>query len=462
MNKYLTTFLVIALLFANACKKDDTASDPPAAPIGPEGYTLIWADEFDGSTIDMANWNFQTGDGTAYGLPPGWGNQELQIYTDKSENASIMADQGNSVLAITALKDNANGYTSARMTTESKVSMRYGRIDVKAKMPQGKGLWPAIWLLGDNIDVVSWPGCGEIDIVEVLGHNPDTLYTTLHYTNGEQKKGEIQNTHGLATGTYSDDYHVYSMDWTPESLSFSLDGQFLYEVPIADDMKEFQRSAYILLNVAVGGYWPGNPDASTVFPQSMYVDYVRVYSKDGMQIPDAPILNIEEETIGQVIEPNIGDHAIREGFTILGSLEVISYGGGGEPFVTASDTAIDGDKSLVFDFPGGSWGGAYIELASPVNLSSYSYIKFSLNYPVTLANAEIKLESPSSNASIYLADYTGSPVADGFVEYTIPLADFNGLNTGEISIPFAIWNPQNYGGSFVTAMILIDNLYFTN
>jgi hypothetical protein len=226
-------------------------------------------------------------------------------------------------------------------------------------------------------------------------------------------------------------------------------------------MKEFLRSAYVLLNVAVGGYWPGDPDASTIFPQTMYVDYIRIYSINGMEIPEPPVLNIDEETIGQVIEPNIGDNAIRDDFTVLGSLEVISYGGGGEPYITSSDTAIDGEKSLVFDFPGGNWGGAYIQLASARDLSNYSYIKFSLNKPVFLVNAEIKLESVSSNASIFLADYTGSSVAEGFIEYTVPLDDFAGLDRTEITIPFAIWNPVNNSQNFVAGTVLIDNVYFT-
>ena len=127
-----------------------------------------------------------------------------------------------------------------------------------------------------------------------------------------------------------------------------------------------------------------------------------------------------------------------------------------------SETAIDGDLSLVFDFPGGNWGGAYIELTAAKNLSNYTYLKFSLNKPTSLVTAEIKLESPSGNASVFLADYTGSPVAEGFVEYTIPLADFTGLDLTQITIPFAIWNPMGSYQNFVAATVLIDNVYFSN
>jgi beta-glucanase (GH16 family) len=460
MKQVLVSLLAIIFLLFSGCKKEDPG--PTGTIDVPEGYTLVWSDEFDGSGINTANWNYQTGDGTDYGLPSGWGNNELQIYTDNGENAAIQIDEGRSVLAITALKDNSKGYTSARLSTKGNIGMRFGRLEVRAKLPEGQGIWPAIWMLGDNIDQIDWPGCGEVDIVELLGHEPDIFYTTLHYVNGVQEKGESQNTFKLTSGTFSDTYHIFTMDWTPEVMTFMLDGQQVFQVSIEDDMKEFLRSAYLLLNVAVGGYWPGNPDATTVFPQTLYVDYIRIFSKDDMQIPEPPVLVIEEETIGQVIEPNIGDNAIRDDFTDLGSLEVISYGGGGEPLVLDSETAIDGDKSLVFDFPGGAWGGAYILLTDARNLSNYSYLKFSLNYPASLANAEIKLESLSTSASIFLENYSGSPVAQDFLEYTIPLADFSGLDLTQITIPFAIWNPQDASQNFVAATVLIDNVYFSD
>lgn len=452
---------MITLVMLSACKKDNDETPGNEIDI-PDGYSLYWHDEFESASIDMASWNYETGDGTDYGLPSGWGNNEKQIYTSDSENAEIISDENESVLAITALKDNSGGYTSARLTTKDKVSVRFGRIDVRAKLPWGQGIWPALWMLGDNIDLVDWPGCGEVDFVEVLGHDPSTLYTTLHYTNGVQKKGEVQGVYELPSGDFSDGYRVFSVDWTPDEIAFSVDGQEVYRASIGNDMKEFLRSSYLIMNVAVGGNWPGDPDASTQFPQTMYVDYVRVFTKDGFQAPEPPVLDLEEETIGQVIEPNIGDHAIKEGFTDLGSLEVISFGGGGEPLVLSSDTAIDGDKSLVFDFPGGNWGGAYIELAESKDLSGYSTLKFSLNMPESLVNAEIKLEGQGTSASIFLADYAGTPVALGFKEYTIPLSDLSGLDLTGVNIPFAIWNPQDAGQNFLAAEVLIDNLYFSD
>jgi beta-glucanase (GH16 family) len=459
--KYLLLSLSITFLgLFVACNNDD--SNPVGQIEIPEGYSLIWVDEFDGSSINSGNWNYETGDGTDYGLPAGWGNNEKQIYSSSSENSSIETDEGASVLAITAREDNPGIYTSAKLTTKNLFNMRFGRVEVRAKLPEGQGIWPAIWTLGDNIDLIDWPGCGEIDIVEVLGHQPSLLNTTVHFTNGDHEIAQIQNVHQLSTGKISDEYHVFTLEWTPESITFGLDGLQIHQVLIEEDMKEFLRSCSLILNVAVGGDWPGDPDETTVFPQTMYIDYVRVFFKDDLEVPDAPPLDIEEETVGPFIEPNIANHAIRDEFTDLGSMTLIAWGGGGEPEISASETAIDGDSSLVFDFPGGFWGGAYIELTEAQNLSHYTYLKFSLNMPGTLADAEIKLESPATDAAIFLQNYTGTTVSDGFVEYSIPLSDFSGLDPANLTIPFAIWNPQDVNQNFVAATVLIDNVHFSN
>jgi len=464
MKKLFIATLAISFLLISACSKEDANQEdtnPTNQLEDPEGYTMVWSDEFDGTVINSAYWNYETGDGTDYGLPSGWGNNEKQIYTSDGDNSGIELEDGNSVLEITALEDNSGGYTSARLTTKNHVGIRFGRVDVKAKMPEGQGLWPAIWMLGDNIDEIDWPGCGEIDIAEVLGHQTSTLNTTLHYTNSEHQHGETQNIHELLSGSFSDAFHIYTLEWSPESLIFSLDEQQIFQAMIEGDMKEFLRSFYLVLNVAVGGNLPGDPDETTVFPQTMFVDYVRIYSKDDLQIPDPPVLNIEEETVGQFIEPNIGDNAIKDGFGDLGSLAVIVYGPGA-PEISTSETAIDGDLSLVFDFPGENWGGAYLELETPKKLSSYTNLKFSLNMPISIVNAEIKLENPTANATVFLENYSGNVINEGFVEYTIPLADFTDLDLSEVSIPFAIWNPQDVNQNFATATLLIDNVYFSN
>jgi beta-glucanase (GH16 family) len=458
-NKAL--IVLFAFTFALACKKEEPTPPTTGTPI-PAGYTLEWADEFDGQTINSAIWNFETGDGTAYGLPVGWGNNEKQIYTSSPDNAALTTHEGNSVLAITAREFAPGQYTSARLTTNGLKSMRFGRIDVRAKVPTGNGLWPAIWLLGDNKPVVNWPGCGEIDIAEILGKQSNTLYNTVHYTKAGNAKGELQHAEVKAGGLYSDAYHVYGIEWTPTTITYKLDGNTIYQVPIAADMKEFQRSFYMILNVAVGGYWPGEPDATTVFPQAMYVDYVRVYSINNLVFGPPPALDLAEETVGQPIDTNLANAAIKDGFTDFGEVSITPYGAGGEPFLRSSDTAIDGTLSLVYDFPGISWGGAYIQMATPKDLSSFSTLKFSLIKPANLANAEIKLEGTSTNAIVMLGNYTGVPVANNFVEYTIPLSDFAGLNLTNLKIPFAIWNVVDANANYVAAKIYVDNVHFGN
>jgi hypothetical protein len=193
----------------------------------------------------------------------------------------------------------------------------------------------------------------------------------------------------------------------------------------------------------------------------MYVDYVRVFAKDGFTAPAAPELDIDEVTIGQNIEPSLAQHAIKDSFYDLGNASVISYGGGGEPVVSASELAVDGDSSLMYNFPGGSWGGAYILLDTVADLSAYSNIHFSLNLPGNIVDAEIKLESPATNAAIFLINYTGTDVGEGFTEFVVPLADFEGLDLTEISIPFAVWNPKDADGVITDGVVLIDNVYFS-
>ena len=458
---FFLVYCVCTLFIVSSCSSDDEVLTPvdPVVDETPEGYALVWADEFNGDAINFEYWNHELGDGTAYGLPAGWGNNELQLYTDQATHSGIDKTDDVSALRITAVEESAGAYRSAKLTSQNKISVRFGRVDVKAKMPSGQGIWPAIWMLGDNIDEISWPGCGEIDIVEVLGQEPDRMYSTVHFTNSENSLESIQG-ESNNFGDLSADYHVYTVEWTPEQIRFLLDGTMINELAIEDDMKEFLRSFYIILNVAVGGYWPGNPDNTTVFPQQMLVDYVRVYEQVDFVAPDAPALDIAEETIGQILEPNIADHAIQDGFDILGNLEVLVWGGGGEPEVGISDTAVEGDSSLVFNFQGGNWGGGYIKMQDPADMSAYTNVHFSLKLPDDLTDAEIKLEGPSTDAAVYLINYSGVDVGDGFLEYTIPLADFTDLDVSAVNIPFAMWNPQNSAMEFVGGEVLIDNIYF--
>ncbi|NNF21162.1 MAG: family 16 glycosylhydrolase [Saprospiraceae bacterium] len=448
-------FLILCLALVISCNSDEE----PTATEGYDGFTLEWSDEFN-TGINLANWNYELGDGTDYGLAPGWGNNEKQLYTDSQDNALIKSDDdGNSVLAIIARKTSDDSYTSAKLTTQQLQSFRFGRIEARIKVPVGQGMWPAFWLLGDNFSFLDWPGCGEIDIMEVIGNQPGVVHCSAHWTNGETRLQS--DSEGLNTGdNLGDDYYVYRVDWTPESMDFSIDGQLVNTVAIEDDMKEFLRPFYIIFNVAVGGNWPGDPDASTVFPKEMLVDWVRVYSQDGLNKPAEPALDIDEETIG-VLSNDIAQHAFNSQLNQFPGISLKSFGDGGEPYITSSDMTTEGDSSLMLTYPGEGWGGAFFELETPIDMTGFSNgdLVFSINKAAEFDNIEIKLESVATQVSLFIKDYSGVDLGNGFFEYRIPLADFSGLDLSDFRIPFALWNPVDAMGEYVEGVIIIDNIY---
>lgn len=244
----------------------------PDGPITPLSYPqmyLTWSDEFDGATINAENWGYNIGGG-------GWGNNELQIYTNSSTNSYLQDGK----LHITATKLYTS-YYSARLITQGKKEFKYGRIDIRAKMPIGKGIWPALWMLGANFNTVGWPRCGEIDIMEYLGHEPRRVYGSIHYFDG----GHKYRTLGYALPPnegFNEKFHVFSIVWQENAIRWYVDYQLYHEIKDTDIKYEaFRLPQFFIFNVAVGGIWPGNPDASTVFPQTMIVDYVRVF-----QVPE--------------------------------------------------------------------------------------------------------------------------------------------------------------------------------
>ena len=236
------------------------------------GYTLVWSDEFNGSIVDRSNWGYETGNG-------GWGNNELENYTSSNKNSFV--SNGNLIIEARKEKSGTANYTSARMVTKGRKDFKYGRIDIRAKLPKGQGIWPALWMLGTNIDAVSWPACGEIDMLELLGDNPSKMYSTLHWGgDGNQNKSKGTN-YTLSGGSFDQQFHVYSMDWKQDSISIFIDDKKIYAASSADFVgatsNPFNNNFFFIFNIAVGGDWPGNPDGTTVFPQRMVVDYVRVF-----------------------------------------------------------------------------------------------------------------------------------------------------------------------------------------
>jgi hypothetical protein len=235
------------------------------------GYSLVWSDEFSGKYINQNYWSFETGNSN------GWGNNELEYYTGRTQNAFV--SQGNLIIEARAEDFSNFNFTSARMLTKGDKSFKYGRIDIRARLPQGKGIWPALWMLGDDIDAVSWPACGEIDIMELLGQEPDKVYGTLHWGGGANAStNESYGTNEvLTTGTFADSFHVFSMIWTQSSVELLVDDTSYFLMDTTTSGLPFNASFFFIFNIAVGGSWPGSPDSSTSFPQRMIVDYVRVF-----------------------------------------------------------------------------------------------------------------------------------------------------------------------------------------
>lgn len=243
-----------------------------------EDWHLVWEDNF--NEIDPETWSFEIGspDWNGDGKPDRWGNNELQYYL--ADNASI--EDGK--LVITAKEEQVNDmnttfeYTSSRMITKDKYEVQYGRMEIRAKLPIGQGIWPAIWMLGNDIDTNPWPACGEIDIMEYLGHQPSTVHGTVH---GPISGGPgVGSSYTLEEGTFHDDFHVFAMEWNSDEIKFYVDDT-LYHVANKNEIGEndwvFDHPHYFILNLAVGGDWPGYPDETTKFPQTMKVDYIKVY-----------------------------------------------------------------------------------------------------------------------------------------------------------------------------------------
>ena len=233
------------------------------------GLSMIWHDEFDGDILDPNFWNFEIGTGSN-----GWGNNESQYY--RTDNTLVI----NGNLIIEARKENYMGsqYTSSRLTTKNKFEFKYGRVDIRAKLPFGQGIWPALWMLGSNISSAGWPACGETDIMELIGHQPGTVYGTAHWSDAGGQHAQFGSNTSLSSGIFNDDFHIFSIIWDDKKIEWLLDDQPYNTLDITPDgLSEFHQDFFFIFNVAVGGNWPGYPNASTTFPQQMVVDYIRVF-----------------------------------------------------------------------------------------------------------------------------------------------------------------------------------------
>ncbi|MCE2454796.1 MAG: glycoside hydrolase family 16 protein [Gemmatimonadetes bacterium] len=261
-----TSFLPLGLVLAS-CDSFGAGTEP--------AWTLTWSDEFDGPAgqlPDPAKWAFDIG--------TDWGNRQLEYDTDRPENVSLDGD-GN--LAITARRESYAGsaYTSGRIKTQGRFDQTYGRFEARIRLPTGQGIWPAFWMLGDDIDTVGWPQCGEIDIMEYRGQEPSIVLGTLHGP-GYSAGGGIGARYALTGARFDTDFHEFAIEWTESGIVWFVDGERYHAVDRDGPGGEwvFDHPFFILLNVAVGGNFVGPPDGSTAFPQAMLVDWVRVYRAD--------------------------------------------------------------------------------------------------------------------------------------------------------------------------------------
>lgn len=320
--KYLLRSIFLLLLLVTLTKNSILQA---------QDWQLVWADEFDGNSLDESKWSYQFGTGSSEGLS-NWGNNELQYYTDREEN--IFVQDGN--LHIVAREESYQGknYTSARLRSIYQGDWKYGRFEIRAKLPKGQGLWPAVWMMPTDDSYGGWAGSGEIDIMELVGHEPDVVHGTLHYGGSWPDNVESGASFRLDEGAFADNFHTFVLEWREGKMRWSVDGQ-LYQTQSQwftqghDFPAPFDKRFHMLLNVAVGGNWPGSPDGTTEFPQQMIIDYVRVYQTPdmqednedgtaGVQLPvdfedtdfswDDVIVNFDGGTLSVVENPDLSDY----------------------------------------------------------------------------------------------------------------------------------------------------------
>jgi beta-glucanase (GH16 family) len=286
----LCLLLLLCLPIITACAKAVNAPDltltstpfatPASAPteVATPGsdFQLVWQDEFDGDTVDDTKWSLSINNPVF--------NNELQLYTDLPDNAFI--EEGHLVIQAIKPEESYMGrdYTSAKLTTLAKADWLYGRFEIRAKLPTGQGLWPAFWLLPSQGRYGGWPSSGEMDIMEMLGHEPNIVHGTLHYRdkNGHAFNGQ---SYQLPEGDFTNEFHVFAFEWDETEMRWYVDDELYLTLTTWETRNKpfpapFDQKFYLIINLAVGGNWPGSPDETTVFPQRLEVDYVRVYQKN--------------------------------------------------------------------------------------------------------------------------------------------------------------------------------------
>jgi beta-glucanase (GH16 family) len=348
-------------------------------------YSLVWSDEFNGNALDGAKWAYEIGDGCPNLC--GWGNNESQYYTSSPNNVKV--DTG--YLHIIAKEEQYQGsnYTSGRIKTQGRYDFQYGKIEARIKMPVGQGIWPAFWMLGTNITAVSWPQCGEIDIMEHINSAPD-IHGTIHYN-----LNSSYNFIGQSTTCDVTQFQLYTVEWDEDDIKWFVNGTLFHQVNITNGMnstEEFHNPFFLLLNLAVGGNWPGGPNASTPSTSTMLVDYVRVYQK--------PTVNT----------PNIIDFDANDNWgTYMNVYETPANGGG---YLFGSSWALQ-DAKATLDLNVGAAGSLTLQPNFNTHLNSSSD-PYWVNQSTGLGNKELEASTFVEPGSTYLGSdftFTGNVVS---------------------------------------------------
>ena len=378
--KHIYTLLISTFVFVS-CSETNTNNNEDSMEPTPDEWQLVWSDEFDGDVVDDQKWNKLL-------WRPGWVNNELQAYTAETNN--IFIENGNLVLqalyqpGYTGTDYQGNGYTtdytSGRLNTAGKAEWSYGRFEIRAKLPEGVGSWPAIWMLGSSISSIGWPACGEIDIMEHVGFDEGNIHASIHTTAYNHILGTQKTAH-INVPTATDSFHVYTLEWTANYMYFMVDDQplhFVYNDSENDvDKWPFDQSAYLILNLAVGGDWGGAQGVdNSSFPMSMLVDYVRIYESTEYSNSANVTFQVNmEEQLTQVTGVYISGGTIGSGFP------------GG---IAMEDPEIDKIWSVTLSFPKGSvhtykfrngyfpetWSGGWEEVPNECGVDEYNNRQF--------------------------------------------------------------------------------------
>ena len=370
-----------------------------------EGYELKWEDQFEGETLNRDDWNVELHD-------PGWVNNELQSYVDSPEN--IYIEDGSLVLKPVEKvnEDGTVSYTSGRVNTQNKHDFKYGLFEARVKVPEGQGFLPAFWMMPTNENLYGqWPRCGEIDIMEVLGNDTDTSYGTIHYGNPHS---ESQGSYTLEEGTFSDEYHVFDVEWEPGKISWYVDGKLIHTESSWYSATEgqgeitypapFDQPFYIILNLAVGGNWPGNPDETTdITGSAYYIDYVKVYQKDSY---DENVTKPVEDVVLRDPDEN-GNYIVNGDFSVKEDLTdgqdwtfLTALGGEAEATIDNNEIAITTKNEGTVDY-----SVQLVQPNLPMKKGGVYQVSFDA-YADTDRTMKVNVSAPDRSYRRYLEDTT--------------------------------------------------------